>query len=815
MKRAILTIVKSRFDISAPEKYMIFGFWPKGADISAYFCGLSVPAEISSWEGYSASERFNIAENTLVEPVVATVTLPDKLEDSGRLKVYACTGNKRVKWFSCTASFFKKQGRNPQIYIEHIKRIAPDKIDVCGWAVSDAFVEIEGYSKDGSLLEGEIKYLPRPDVKNDFAECDVIKDSGFHAVFKNVRTPFIELRFKSASGEYVRSFSLGRISTAFSSSVELGKKGFKYLNENGLNEFAKKFKSKMSRRDGPVKYSEWIIYNFASEKNLKEQRRAVFEKKPLISIVVPLYRTNIKFLDALIDSVKAQTYPNWELCLSDGSGKPSPISERLKEYEKNDKRIKVIEADEPLRIVANTNRAIDAASGDYIAFADHDDLLAPDALFEVVKAINEEGSPELIYSDEDKIYEDKHGVKYCEPHMKPDLNIDLLRSVNYICHLCVIKRSLLDKIGLLNEDFEGAQDYDLILRAVENTKAVYHIPKVLYHWRIHAESTSGNPESKKYAFEAGKRAIEAHFDRLGIAAEVSRGEWDGLYRTRYLRDRDPLISIIIPNKDHIDDLKRCIDSIEERSTYRNYEFVIVENNSTEKTTFEYYEGLKKDNPKVKVLYYEGEFNYSKINNFGIERCEGEYLLLLNNDTRIINDDCLEELLSYCMRDDVGAVGARLYYDDDTIQHAGVIVGLGGVAGHCFVNHKRRDSGYCHRIICAQDYSSVTAACMMVPRRVFEEVGGFYEGLAVAFNDVDFCLRIRQKGYLIVYNPFAELYHYESKSRGLEDTPEKLARFNSEIETIRNRWPDILEKGDPYYNPNLTLNSGDLSLKRNW
>ena len=398
---------------------------------------------------------------------------------------------------------------------------------------------------------------------------------------------------------------------------------------------------------------------------------------------------------------------------------------------------------------------------------------------------------------------------------KPDYNVDLLCTVNYICHLFVAKKTLIDEVGMLRREFDGAQDYDFIFRCVEHAGAekIHHIPKILYHWRCHEDSTSENPESKLYAFDAGQRAVQAHYDRIGVKVEVSKGEFLGLYRTKFLRDYDPLISIIIPNKDHIDDLKRCIDSIEAKSTYTNYEYIIVENNSEEKETFAYYEQLEAVNPKVHVVYYKGHFNYSAINNFGVQYAKGEYFLLLNNDTEIINDDCLEELLGYCTREDVGAVGARLYYEDDTIQHAGVVIGFGGIAGHCFVQQKRGFTGYCHRIICAQDYSAVTAACMMVKREAFEKVGGLSEELQVAFNDIDFCMKLRQAGYLIVYNPYAELYHYESKSRGLEDTPEKVARFNQEIATFEKRWPDILKNGDPFYNPNLTLDSQDFSLKR--
>ena len=341
---------------------------------------------------------------------------------------------------------------------------------------------------------------------------------------------------------------------------------------------------------------------------------------------------------------------------------------------------------------------------------------------------------------------------------------------------------------------------------------IYHIPRILYHWRMHELSTAENPESKMYAFEAGKRAVQAHYDRVGLAATVTMGEGLGLYRTQFEVQGEPLISILIPNKDHIDDLERCIHSIETKSSYTNYEYIIIENNSTEKETFEYYKKLEETNDKVRVVNWDGEFNYSAINNYGATYAKGQYYLLLNNDTEIINSDCLKELLGYCQRKDVGAVGARLYYHDDTIQHAGVVVGAGGIAGHAFVQESRGSLGYFGRIVASQDLSAVTAACMMVKKSVYEEVGGLSENLKVAFNDIDFCLKIRKAGYLVVYNPYAELYHYESKSRGQEDSLEKMERFNNEIETFRMKWPEILENGDPYYNVNLSLMSTPYTIK---
>lgn len=377
----------------------------------------------------------------------------------------------------------------------------------------------------------------------------------------------------------------------------------------------------------------------------------------------------------------------------------------------------------------------------------------------------------------------------------------------------MVKRTLLEQVGGFRNEYDGAQDYDFIFRCTEAAKEIYHIPRVLYHWRCHQDSTASNPESKLYAFEAGARAIMAHYERCGIPAEaVEKGVDYGIYHTRFRIPGEPLVSVIIPNKDHAADLDLCIRSIIERATYKNLEFVVIENNSTESETFTYYEKLQKEFPQVRVVCWEREFNYSAINNFGAQFAEGEYLLFLNNDTEIVSPGLFEEMLGFCQRPEVGIVGARLLYQDDTIQHAGVVIGFGGIAGHTFIGLHEAENSYFHRAMCAQDYSAVTAACMMTKAEVFRQAGGFTEELAVAFNDIDYCMKVRALGKLVVYAPYAVMHHYESKSRGLEDTPEKVARFNREVAVFARRWPDILKNGDPYYNPNLTLRKSNFALR---
>ena len=495
----------------------------------------------------------------------------------------------------------------------------------------------------------------------------------------------------------------------------------------------------------------------------------------------------------------------------------SPAGERAasgccRRYADRDDRVKYLILGENKGISGNTNAAMDMASGDFILLADHDDTLTPNALYEVAKAINADPLNDVIYSDEDKL--DMDGGALFEPHFKPDFDPDLLTSTNYICHPVRGEPGPGGGGGAVRRGgLTGPRTTTSFSGARRRPGKIHHIPKVLYHWRCHQGSTASNPESKLYAFEAGARAIQAHFDRLGIGTEsIEKGVDYGKYHVRFA-DRGGAPGV----GDHPQQGPRRgsghLPEIPDGEGHLpNLEYVIIENNSTDPETFAYYEKLKKEHPNVKVVTWEREFNYSAINNCGVKYADGEYFLFLNNDTEISEPDTIQEMLGYCQREDVGAVGARLLYQDDTIQHAGVVVGFGGIAGHTFIGLHKSENSYFHRAMCAQDYSAVTAACMMTKRQVFERAGGFSEELAVAFNDIDYCMKVRAQDKLVVYNPYALLYHYESKSRGLEDTPEKVARFNREIKIFSEKWPDILKNGDPYYNPNLTLRKSNFALR---
>ncbi|SCH26710.1 Hyaluronan synthase [uncultured Dorea sp.] len=584
-------------------------------------------------------------------------------------------------------------------------------------------------------------------------------------------------------------------------------KGLRYLKHYGVKEFCVRLSERMEPEDVP--YGPWYEQYRAKPEDLMKQKQHSFKHQPLISIVVPAYHTPDVFLRQMLDSLKGQSYQNWEVIIGNASPDDSRMRSILDEYAKNDARIKSVDIPDNLGISENTNAALKHASGDYIGFMDHDDLLAPDALFEI--AIRLEANPDIdvFYTDEDKVSTDLS--EHFQPHFKPDFNLDLLRSNNYICHFFVVKRTILKQVKGLDPKYNGAQDYDFIFRCTELSKNIVHIPRILYHWRVHNASTADNPASKLYAYEAGKKAIEDNLARSGEKGSVSMRSDYGFYNVDYALTDQPLVSILIPNKDHIDILKQCIRSLKEKATYTNYEIIVIENNSTEPATFEYYDKLKKDG--IQVLYYpEFGFNYSAINNWGVKNCKGEYLLFLNNDIEVITPDFIEKMLSNCERPGIGAVGAKLYYPDNTIQHAGIIIGIGGIAGHAFLNLPRARSGYLHKASLQMNVSAVTAACMMVSRKIFDLVGGFEETLSVAFNDVDLCLRIQKAGYHNVYNPHVEMYHHESKSRGTEDSEAKARRFQTEIEFMRTNWIQLLKSGDSCYNPNLTLASWNYGLR---
>lgn len=544
-------------------------------------------------------------------------------------------------------------------------------------------------------------------------------------------------------------------------------------------------------------YERWLERHKITEAIREVQKETVFDKQPCFSIVVPLYKTQEKYLKELLESIKGQTYSNWELCLSDGSGGDSPLKEILKELERSDSRIKVISSKESLKIAENTNAAIDIATGDYIVFADHDDILSVDALYECTKCINENQEVDMIYSDEDKVSMD--GQTYFEPHFKPDLNVDLLCSVNYFCHLVVVKRQLLEQAGNLNGEYNGAQDYDFVLRCVEKTDAVYHIPKILYHWRAHMDSTAENPESKRYAFEAGRRAIQKHYERIGLKdAYVEETAYPGTYRTCYKYADKPKVSIIIDEITKKELLGKTLQSIK-ANEYPDYEVIIVD--CTEKKEIEEFVEKYQDK-RIRVKRGERIWTAAKRKNEGAGCAEGEYLIFLAGNAEYADKEGISELVSVAMRSDVGVVGTRSYYKNGTVEHAGCVIGMNGTAGSLFEHTLRGENGYFSHIVTQMQYSAVAGACMMVKKDIFEKVNGFDEDYKGELGKVDLCLKIRNKHMSVVYNPYVKVMRWSNELRNNEND-EKL---------FKKQWAEILEKDDPYYNKNLSLSVSGCNIR---
>ena len=633
------------------------------------------------------------------------------------------------------------------------------------------------------------------------------------------------------------------------------KKGFLYLRHFGLKEFWIRLQERLEPEEVP--YGPWYEKYRPGEKTLEEQRRRRFRNPPCFSICVPVYHPPKPFLEAMVQSVIAQTYGGWELCLVQADPQDQEGIELLSSYVKEDSRIHLQVLGENLGIAGNTNAAIRMATGDWVCLLDHDDLLAPEALATIAEALEAHPEARLVYTDEDKVrpIEGEGGLEHFQPHLKPDFNLDLLRSNNYFCHFFLVRRELSLLDGGLSPSFDGAQDYDYFLRLVEAAlqedtvrgsegtggrqksifqrkpqegKVILHVPQILYHWRVHAASTADNPASKKYAYDAGQRAIEGHLARMGVQGSVMQLPDLGFYRVLYPVQGSPLVSIIIPTKDNLPLLKTCLKGLAENTSYQNFEVLLVENNSVQPETFAFYRQIEEKGVPggktskeeaaipypfpIRILRYPGSFNFSAINNFAARQALGDYLVFLNNDIEIETNSWLEEMLGVCQRPEVGACGAKLSYPDHTIQHAGVVVGMGGIAGAMFVGMADKRSGYLHKASLLQDMSAVTAACMMVPKEAFWEADGFTEELAVAFNDIDLCLKLRSLGYLVVYDPYVWHIHAESKTRGPEDTPEKARRFQGEIEYMRSHWTAILKEGDPMYNPHLSLSKWNYSLR---
>lgn len=775
--------------------------------------------------GYTEVYRKDVFEKEKVEPKNAFVGFLIRVDIYGEepksFQLSANNSGETKVLVSLTEKEIQEYEDNHSIEFDVDSAILENEISmitVAGWAYSNDCqqVQISIYDDQDNIVESSCRHEIRMDLFRNGEILEEQKNCGFRISFKCEKNKHYYIVFKTTKEKRIEKIELTRTSGstmikryARHINAKNIKKAITYVKRNGVSKLVHRLRygSYIAQSD----YQTWLFAQRVTKKNLETQSKTKFAYSPKISILVATFNTKEEYLKEMIDTVVNQSYSNWELCIADGSTNDFVEKYVREHYSSYGDKIKFKKLDQNYGISGNTNKAFEMATGDYITVYDHDDTLELDCFYEIVKAL-QEYRYDVLYTDEDKF--DDSTKMYNDPNLKPDFSEDLLRSHNYITHLFIVNKKIVDEVGYYNSEFDGSQDYDYIFRCVEKANAVYHIPRILYHWRMHPESTAQNPENKMYCYDAGKRAIEAHYKRVGVEATVEflPKPMYGMYHTIYSTKDNPLVSILIPNYNHKAILKTCIDSLYNVNTYKNFEIVIVENNSTEQEIFDYYKELQSEHDNIQVVTYKGEFNYSRINNFGMKYTNGDYVLLLNNDTEVISPNALSEMVGCILRPEVGAVGAKLLYEDDTVQHAGVVVGFSGYAGH--VNHgiNKDDYGYMVRARINCNYSAVTAACMMVKKSVFNQVGGFDEQFVVACNDVDLCLKICKEKYLIVYNAFALWHHYESKSRGYDDaSQEKMWRFNKEVEKFQDKWKDVLINGDPFYNSNWNIQYGPFRL----
>ncbi|OTO76639.1 MULTISPECIES: glycosyltransferase family 2 protein [unclassified Enterococcus] len=709
--------------------------------------------------------------------------------------------------------------KNEQVCIDQCRYHPKTKqMEIKGWALdldSKAVPTIEIHSEN--VINDKIEWYPRSDV------AAAHKTSASLAVGFNITIeaadPSVPLTLDFVFRDHIQS-------KAFTPNEEIMKepkqpsqihaiygkarRGLGYLKRNGIKGTLRRIKLEQSKQSDET-YQTWIAENENWDLESIKSEIAAFNYQPVISILMPVYNVEEKWLAKCIESVQNQFYPNWELCMADDHSTDASVRPLLEKYAALDSRIKIVFRSENGHISKATNSALEIATGEFVALLDNDDELAPIALYEVAKRLNQNSDLDLIYSDEDKI--DMDGKRF-DPAFKPDWSPDLLLGTNYISHLGVYRRSIMEKIGGFRVGYEGSQDYDLVLRFTEQipSERIAHIPQVLYYWRILPSSTAADQSTKSYAFDAGLKAVQDAIQRRGIQATVNHAAGNGLYDVDYKVLSEDLVSIIIPTRNGYDDVKRCIDSIIEKTTYPNYEIVMADNGSDQPEMQDLYANYQKQlGDRFVVESIDIPFNYSRINNLAAKVAKGKYLLFLNNDTEVITPEWMTKMVSFAQFDRIGCVGAKLYYPNNTIQHAGVILGMGGAAGHGHHTFPRGDFGYFGKLEINVDYLAVTAACLMIRAKDFAELNGFDEELTVAFNDVDLCLREYEKGHNNVWLHGAELYHFESQSRGYENTPEKQARFEKETKYMEDTWTKYIEN-DPYYNPNLTRVGGDFSVR---
>lgn len=708
---------------------------------------------------------------------------------------------------------------NEQICIDQCKfHSESNQLAIKGWALELETKKVPAITiQEKNVASDKVDWYPRSDVAAAHKTSASLQ-MGFEILLE-VENPAEPITLDFTFGDHKQSKSFVPNETIVTEPKQpsqihalygKARKGLGYLKRNGLKNTLRRIRLEQSKQSDES-YQQWITENENWDVAAIKAEIASFEYQPVISILMPVYNVEEKWLSKCIESVQNQFYPNWELCMADDCSTDESVRPLLEKYAAQDTRIKIVFRSENGHISKATNSALEIATGEFVALLDNDDELAPIALYEVVKCLNKNADLDLIYSDEDKI--DMAGKRF-DPAFKPDWSPDLLLGTNYISHLGVYRRSIMEKIGGFRVGYEGSQDYDVVLRFTEQTTAerIAHIPQILYYWRILPSSTAADQSTKSYAFDAGLKAVQDAIDRRKIKATVKHAAGNGLYEVDYQVLSEDLVSVIIPTRNGYDDVKRCVDSIIEKTTYSNYEIIMADNGSDQPKMQELYATYQKQlGERFVVESIDIPFNYSRINNLAAQVAKGKYLLFLNNDTEVITPEWMTKMVSFAQLARIGCVGAKLYYPNNTIQHAGVILGMGGAAGHGHHTFPRGDFGYFGKLEINVDYLAVTAACLMLRAVDFAEIGGFNEELTVAFNDVDLCLKEYEKGHNNVWLHGVELYHFESQSRGYENTPEKQARFEKETQYMEDTWAKYIEN-DPYYNPNLTRIGGDFSVR---
>lgn len=693
-----------------------------------------------------------------------------------------------------------------------------NNLTITGWALDTITKESPTFTinNENQVSAYNIQRVLREDV-NQIYQTEPAIEAGFVVTLEGIKQKkVLPFHFQSSAHVVTVDFPLNKKYPVIPGTEDKvtrlwikAKKGFKYMAKNGISHTIQR--AKIEKLRNQASYPNWLARNEVLDIEAMTQEIATFHYQPKISIAMPVYNVEEKWLRLCIDSILNQVYTNWELCMADDASTDPNVKKILTEYQQLDERIRVVFREQNGHISEATNSALAIATGEFVALLDNDDELAINAFYEVVKVLNENPELDLIYSDEDKI--DMDGNR-SDPAFKPDWSPDLLLGTNYISHLGVYRRSILEEIGGFRKGYEGSQDYDLVLRFTEKTtkERITHIPKVLYYWRMLPTSTAVDQGSKGYAFEAGLRAVQDALVRRGINGHATHGAANGLYDVYYDIESEKLVSIIIPTKNGYKDVQRCVSSIIEKTTYQNYEIIMADNGSTDPKMHELYAEFEQQLPgRFFVESIDIPFNFSTINNRAVKKAHGEYLLFLNNDTEVITENWLTLMVSFAQQERIGCVGAKLLYPNNTVQHAGVILGLGGVAGHGHYGYPHGDLGYFGRLAINVNYSAVTAACLLMKKADFDAVGGFEEAFTVAFNDVDLCLKVQALGRDNVWLHEAELYHFESQTRGYDDKGKKKKRFEQEKVMMEEKWGPSIEN-DPFYNPNLTRDIPNFSLR---